>query len=205
MSDHWYVAAENPFTASRVRPGAIGFIFDEQPPLDSLLTQLRASGYWGQIVGAHGSGKSALLATLRAGLEASGLGVLHLELHAGQRRLPLSFRKLRSAENISVIVVDGYEQLSWLARMRLKHFCRRRKLGLLVSTHRPAGFPTLCTLRPGLPLAQKLAAQLQQGYRELVTPTDVAACYAAAHGDLREMFFALYDIYEQRMGNLGKF
>lgn len=204
MSDHWGSAADNPFSASRVRPGAVAFLFDEQPSLDSLLQQLRAGGYWGQIVGAHGSGKSALLAALRGALEAAGLGVLHIELHAGQRRLPISLRKLRGAEDISVIVVDGYEQLSWLARISLKHFCRRRRLGLLVSTHLPAGFPTLCTLRPSLALAQKVAAQLQHGYPELVAPSDVAACYAAAHGNLREMLFALYDIYEQRRGNLGK-
>lgn len=204
MSNHWGVAADNPFSASRVRPGAIPFLFDEHPPPESLLDQLRRNGYWGQVIGAHGSGKSALLAALRAALESSGLSVLHIELHAGERRLPISFRKLRSTANISVIVVDGYEQLSWLTRIRLKHFCRRRKLGLLVSTHHPAGFPTLCTLRPSLPLAQKIAAQLQYGHPELVTPNDVAVCYAAAHGNLREMLFALYDIYERRRGNLGK-
>lgn len=204
MSDCWHLAAENPFSASRVRPGAMPFLFSDQPPLDRLLEHLQASGYWGQIVGPHGSGKSALLAALKAGLESSGLEVRYIELHAGQRRLPTNLRKLASAAKISVIIVDGYEQLSWLARMWLKRFCRRRKLGLLVSTHHPAGLTTLATLRPSLPLAQKIVAQLQQGYPELVLPADVAACFAATYGNLRETLFALYDIYEQRRSNLGK-
>ena len=204
MSDCWHLAAENPFSASRVRPGATPFIFDELPSLDRLLEQLRASKYWGQIVGPHGSGKSALLAALKAALESTGLEVLYIELRAGQHRLPINLRKLAGATKISVIIVDGYEQLGWLARMWLKRFCRRRKLGLLVSTHHPAGLSTLATLRPSLTLAQKIVAQLQQGYPELVLPADVAACFAATYGNLRETLFALYDIYEQRRSGLGK-
>ena len=47
------------------------------------------NGWWGEILGPHGAGKSALLATLIPAVERAGRRPVLVELHDGQRRLPL--------------------------------------------------------------------------------------------------------------------
>jgi hypothetical protein len=45
-----------------------------------------------------------------------------------------------------------------------------------------------------------LVARLQQEVPSLVTQDDVALCFSACRGNVRETFFALYDLYESRRG-----
>jgi len=58
--------SENPFSAHRILPGAIPYLFSHEDDstdldrLDRLIDAWQASGYFGQIVGAHGCGKTTL-------------------------------------------------------------------------------------------------------------------------------------------------
>lgn len=60
------VATENPFSAHRIRPGAIPYLFSHEDNstditrLDHLIDCWKSSGYVGQIVGPHGCGKTTL-------------------------------------------------------------------------------------------------------------------------------------------------
>lgn len=62
--------SENPFSAHRIRPGVIPYLFsdtdDANDParLDQLIDSWRASSYVGQIVGAHGCGKTTLACSI---------------------------------------------------------------------------------------------------------------------------------------------
>ncbi len=98
----------------------------------------------------------------------------------------------------AVLLVDGYEQLASWNRLRLKHFCRRCGVGLVVASHRTAGLPPLCQTAIDVEAAWPIVAQLQQGYCPLVTPRDLAEGLRRHEGDLREALFDLYDLYQRR-------
>jgi len=196
-------AAGNPFSSRRVRPGAIPYLFAGGESAAELIGRLEASGWWGQIVGPHGSGKSALLATLAPAIEATGRSTLRIELRDGCRRLPLDVRRAVADEGCQVVIVDGYEQLGRLARFGLKRLCRRAGLGLLVTAHADVGLPLLCRTTADLATAGQIVARLQQGTPSPVDTGDVAAAFARRGGNLREVLFDLYDLYEARRPNVN--
>jgi len=195
--------AENPFCSRRVRPGAVPYRFAAGETAAGLVRRLRQSGWWGQIVGPHGSGKSALLAALVPAIEEAGRRTFAIELHDHQRRLPLSLRRTPGLGGSAVLVIDGYEQLSHWQRFRVKRFCRRHGPGLLVTAHTTVGLPELCQTAGNLQLARQIVEHLQRGYPPRVTSRDVAERFARHRGDLRELLFDLYDLYEQRRGQMG--
>mgnify|MGYP005840923067 FL=1 len=192
-------AAENPFSASRVRPGAIGFRFPPGDCLASVIERLRQSGWRGQIVGPHGSGKSTLLAALVGEFAHNGPPVACVELHDRQRRLPEEFDLTRLSAG-TLVVVDGYEQLSLWSRLRLKAACRRHRLGLLATAHRDVGLPTLISTTTSVTLAQEVVRELLADRDCSIEIEQIAARFARHQGNLREVLFDLYDLYEQCRG-----
>jgi hypothetical protein len=188
----------NPFCSRRVRPGATAYLFPSGQGPAHLVDQLRQNAWWGQIVGPHGSGKSALLAALLPAIERAGRRTLLIELHDGRRRLPQDFRRAADSDCPTLVVVDGYEQLGLWQRWWLKRFCRRRGLGLLLTAHAPVGLPELAHTSATPELAQQIVAQLQGHHPSRITPADVTQRFGDHGGNLREMLFDLYDLYEQR-------
>ncbi len=189
-------AAGNPFSTRHTRPGAIAYRFPPGESAERAVERLRAGDWRGQIIGPHGSGKSTLLAAVLPALEKAGQRPLLIELHDGQRRLPADFRRTIDAAGAGIVVVDGYEQLAPWNRYRLRRLCRRRKLGLLVTTHRPAGLPDLFCTEVVPALAWNLVEQLLGGLPPLLTPEQLRERLLLHHGNLREVFFDLYDVYE---------
>jgi energy-coupling factor transporter ATP-binding protein EcfA2 len=198
------VTAENPFSTCHIRPGAIPFFFPPGQSAEQLVESLRVENWWGEIVGPHGSGKSTLLCALIPALRNAGRDPLLIELHDGQRRLPVDLRRTDGLTENTVVIVDGYEQLSLWSRARLKRFCRRRGLGLVVTSHQPAGMPLLFQTAPSVTLTEELVRFLLHGQPALVDSSDLAQRFDRHRGDLREVLFELYDLYEQRpVGNDG--
>ena len=197
------LASDNPFCTRWVRPGAMPFIFPPGQDVDSLVERLRLGAWRGEIIGPHGSGKSALLASLILAIERAQQRTLLVELHDGQRRLPLDLHGDPRLCPPLVLVIDGYEQLGRLDRMRLGWFCRRR-LGLLVTAHRSVGLPTLyrTAVTPGL--AEQIIGQLLGDRPSPFTPDEVSRCLSGHGGDLRETLFDLYDIYQRRRPASGQ-
>jgi hypothetical protein len=106
-------------------------------------------------------------------------------------------------------VIDGYEQLAWMWRWRVKAWCRRHASGLVVTAHRDVGLPTLWTTTSDLDTLRRIVDHLLAAAR--TTPQDaperpipwfskddLASALAAAQGNLREALFRLYDVYQQR-------
>jgi hypothetical protein len=166
--------------------------------INALLRRLRENGWWGQVVGGHGTGKSSLLCALLPAIREAGHEPLLVELHDGQRRLPGGLRSIAPLRRPAVLLVDGYEQLARWNRFRLKQFCRRRGLGLLVTVHRPAGLPELFVTAVDVEQGWRIVTQLQEPYRPLVSRQDLADCLGRHDGDLREALFDLYDLYHRR-------
>lgn len=201
MNEHDQSAAtENPFCSRRVRPGALPFLFAPGQDAARLVDRLSRHGWWGQIVGPHGSGKSALLAALVPAIGRAGRRVLRVQLHDRQRRLPHDWKRVPDLDRSAVLTVDGYEQLGLWARVSLKRSCRRRGAGLLVTAHAPVGLPELFHATVNLELAQRIVVQLQRDHRPHITPGDVASRFAHHAGNMREILFELYDLYEKRQG-----
>ena len=186
----------NPFATRFIRPGAIPFIFAEGESAASLVERLREQAWWGQILGPHGSGKSTLLATLIPALAAAGRHVALHTLHQGEHRLS-AFDCQRLAPSTQLIV-DGFEQLTWWQKRRVKASCRRAGCGLLITAHVDLGLPTVYQTQPSESLAATVVARLLPESGHKIAASDVAAAYAAAAGNVRETLFQLFDVYQQR-------
>jgi hypothetical protein len=192
------VEGENPFCTRRTRPGAMRYLFPPGASAEALLIDLERLGWRGAIVGPHGAGKSALLATLLTAVERGGRRVALLTLRDSRRRLPTGWREALGEASPALLAMDGYEQLGRTARFLLDRTCRRRGWGLLVTSHGPVGLPTLVRVEPDVETARRVVAALLGDEPGLVSPDEVAACFRQHDGNLREMLFALYDLYELR-------
>ncbi len=189
----------NPFSATRLRPGTIEFVFEHGRNLAQLVDLLEANRWLGEITGRHGTGKSTLLAALTPAIEARGRSVNAITLSAGQRNLPHGYlASLRSAAGSGVAVIDGIEQLDAWSRLGLKRTCRMCDAGLLAATHRSAKLPCIYQTAIDVPRAWKVVERFQQGYPPLVRIGDLVERLAQRQFDLRESLFDLYDLYEQR-------
>lgn len=189
----------NPFATRFTRPGALDFTFPDGQDAAQLVARLAAQGWWGQIVGPHGSGKSTLLHSLVPALEAAGRRIAWFTQGARERRLPVTPEETSYWDERTQLVVDGYEQVGWFSRQWLKRMCRSRRAGLLVTTHKSVGLPTLWTTQPDAMLLRQLVDRLLTAeQRPFIRDEDVSRCYQRHAGNLREALFALYDLYEQR-------
>lgn len=188
----------NPFSSRFVRPGAIPYTFGGGTTADDLVDRLADDDWRAQIVGSHGSGKSTLLAALLPAIRARGRTPTLFELHDGQRRLPADWKTVAGLDSNGVLVIDGYEQLGLPARWAVRRYCRKTGCGLLVTTHKRLRLPLLYHTAPTLDFVQTLVDRLLEGRRSTIKPEDVAAIYDARNGNVRNVLFDLYDLYEER-------
>jgi hypothetical protein len=195
----------NPFATRFTRPGVIDFIFFRGESVASLVKGLRKSDWWGQITGPHGSGKSTLVAAVVPVLEAAGRRVVRITVPQDQSHLsrPFPWQPDGNENSVTQVIIEGYERLSWWSRWRVKSACRRRRAGLLVTSHGDAGFPTLYRTEPTLELAKAVVGRLLAPGDVTITEADIAAAFASHPDNLREMLFSLYDLYQTRSAATG--
>jgi len=184
----------NPFATCWTRPGAIPFRFPENEQPNDLVSKLAAHIWRGAIIGPHGSGKTTLLKSLKPALVAADRNVCTISLHNGQRRLP----PLPSQNRSFLLIIDGYEQLSQLERIRILARSYFTRTGLLVTSHARTCLPTLIQLSPNQSLVEQLVADLCAKVSTTITTADIAASHACHGSNVREILFDLYDRHEQR-------
>ena len=187
---------ENPFCSRNIRPGATPFFFNDGENAESLVRRLQENGWRGEIVGRHGTGKSTLLAALVPALHDAGRKILLVELHDGQRRLPLDLERQCRSEPFNLLIVDGYEQLSRWSRFKLKRLCRRHGWGLLVAVHESVGFAEIHRTCVSEELAAKIVEHLMEERTPPFGRDEISAAFARHRGDVREMLFDFYDVFE---------
>lgn len=190
--------SSNPFATRFIRPGAISYILPAGTTLESLVRTLQQQQWRGSIIGPHGSGKSSLVAALIPALERFDRQIVQQQLHSGQRSLDWNSLQCERWTKQTLVIIDGYEQLSAWQRLWLQVRCRQRGAGLLVTAHQPVRLPVLFTTQPSLELALGIVQRLLPESDDRITPNDVAEAYARHRSDLREMLLNLYDVYRQR-------
>lgn len=193
----------NPFSTSRIRPGAIPFRFgDGEDDVDRLIERFMADNRLGQIVGPHGSGKSTLLALLREHFERQGQEIVHVELHDGSRQLAIGrevWRAIKRNAGRTFLMIDGFEQLGRLTRWSVVYAARRRKFGLLITSHdkSSAAIPVLYQTKIDRLVAKRLIEELTVDYPFAVEPSDLDDLIVRHQEDFRAVLFELYDWYEE--------
>ena len=163
-----------------------------------MIRRLADHDWWGQVVGPHGSGKSTLLATLTSHLEAAGRRVVHFKLQRDGAGMQIPRSEVASWDESTQVVVDGYEQLGLWGRARLRNRARRQQAGLLISAHSLQRFPLVYESSVDAELARQLTRRLLPRGDNVIQDTDINSCLARNQGNLRETFFDLYDLYEER-------
>jgi energy-coupling factor transporter ATP-binding protein EcfA2 len=202
---HEFAEARNPFATRYTRPGAIDFLFPSGDSAEGLVARLSTGNWWGAILGPHGAGKSTLLRTLEPALERAGRQPVLFTLNEKQRTLEISSSTSGDWSASTQVLVDGYEQLSWWGRWRLKTLCRRRSAGLLVTAHQSVDLPEIYRVAPAAADAQRVVTHLLSSVgregeiAELIHAGDVTKAFDRQQGNIREALFELYDLYRHRL------
>jgi hypothetical protein len=188
----------NPFSSRATRPGALRYQFLNGTTMESLVSSLQGENWWGEIIGPHGSGKSTLLRCLEDPLGAAGRTLHQYTMHSGEKRIAIAGTDLKKWNESSLVIVDGYEQLGGWNRSMLKKICRQQGAGLLITAHEPMGFATIFQTAVTMDLAKSLVNRLLPPDCPLIQEQDVTNSVNRWQGNLREVFFELYDLYELR-------
>ncbi len=187
----------NPFATRFIKPGALDYVFPSGITAGSLAADLQSQHWRGSIIGPHGSGKSSLLAALHPAFEQLGRKIVQQQVQ-GRRGLDWSALAWRNWNDHTLVIIDGYEQLSLWQCLLLRARCRQRGAGLLVTAHQPVRLPLLFTTKPKLELALDIVQRLLPESDDRITPSDVAEAYVQHQGNLREMLLSLFDVFRAR-------
>lgn len=185
---------ENPFRVERMH--SLRF-----EPVDvtwaELWSRLESMHVRGAIVGPHGSGKSTLLRQIGDELERGGRAVVRLSLNdessGAQKRETV--RQIERCPAGTVVLLDGYEQLSGMQRLRVVVKSRAAG-GLLITSHRRTLLPTLLRTRTSPQVLATLIARLAPA--DAVDAAAVEQLWHDHRGDIRAALMALYDRYAAR-------
>ena len=195
---HARLPPDNPFATRAVKPGALTYLFAPNESAPQLIERLKADRWRGEILGPHGCGKSTLLATLLPELRSAGRRVLVARLQPGEHRVPRELLRGQPWTPETLLVIDGYEQLGWCRQRALIRRCDRAGCGLLVSAHQPTGLPVLVTLTPKLETALQVVQALLKDLPESITEEQIRQAFEQQGGNIREILFQLYDLYESQ-------
>ncbi len=196
----------NPFRARCLRPGVLPYEFQDDQSYATLVDRLLGQGSVGQIIGPHGSGKSTLLLGLELELKRRGYRPQLARLPSGARQLPWSWRRIAASPAGTVLLVDGFEQLTRVRRQLVRCYAALdRHVGWLVTSHTDCGWGTIYQTRVTAPIAQGvidrlLAANCASDRCRPVIPAQLVEHLLHEHErNLREVLFSLYDWYEQSL------
>lgn len=183
-------AAHNPFSSERVRPGTVAMTMPDGVTIASLFAEFLETGARGQLLGAHGTGKSTLLHHLAA--HARELGWRVESVAPGQPAKPMATHGRRH-----LLVVDGADLLPRREWSRLDRRCVRTEAALLITTHADLGLPWTWTTHVTPEALDCLVRRLLSGWHVQPPPTAMLAELLDEHqGNARLVLFALYDWYE---------
>jgi hypothetical protein len=129
---------------------------------------------------------------------AEGRRIVWLKMRGGIQSRRLLFQTYRAwACRDCVLVIDGYEQLSSIARGAALLLTRFSSAGILVTSHKATRLPTLVETLADVELAQELLDDLLPEdlpeRAEFLEAERLRSLLDKHHGNLREVFMELYD------------
>ena len=188
----------NPFATCWTAPSAVSYVPLEEASPCELVSRLAAANWWGQIVGPHGAGKTTLLHALEPLVKAKHRSWHALRFHSFRQGSPWRELFRLPLHGNSLLVIDGFEQLSPLLRWSVQLRCWRTGCGLLVTSHQSVGLPMLVEVAPDRQVIHQVFCELVAGTQTTVTDLDFLNAFNACNGDIRQMFSNLYDLHEWR-------
>ena len=207
----------NPFATKFVTPGRLAFAGLGEKALDGLAeTLMRQHGIY-QIIGPHGVGKTTLTYDLEERVErlcgsdtafnffrktigrSGGVRFANSSHHAtwkgdiGENE----FAGGDSSSAETLLVLDGVERLSWFQRLALHKSCQRKRIGLLLTTHRRVwGVRTLVELEPDFSRFESVCEELTFGHEFQLASQRLREIFSNAQGNMREALMTCYDDFE---------
>jgi hypothetical protein len=169
----------------------------------------------GQIIGPHGSGKSTITESFAKFLNLTGTHVIKHVIHDHTRRLSRSLsEEIRNIEDFqtaesrktkrNVVIFDGYEQLSYCSRVRLRKLCRQKNCGLLITTHKPQSFvgPILFRTDTSDATVEKLVSYLLDDSRIFPGDSLLRSLRRKHNSNIRAILDSLYDWWNDTENDL---
>ncbi len=180
----------NPYSTKFTRPGAIAYHCAPGKSMAYYADCFLSSGRRGQVVGPHGTGKSTFVIAFQKELLSRGLDVCLVTLHSFDKS---GLNNLLTLKPGSILILDGFEQLPFWRRFRILQSTLWHKIGLLTTSHVSFGLPTLLETSVDLETAKNLVRTLTGS-----EPSQNLESLLEKHnGNLREVFFDLYDEQER--------
>ena len=199
MTPDW---TSNPFSTRFLSPGQLSFVGLDDQMLDRLVEKLIQQNGNGQIVGPHGTGKTTLTFELQKRVDRlndSDTNYRFVRKTVGPRRTirtsnPVAEFKPHSK---TILVLDGVELLSWLQRLAMIKTCQRKRIGLLVTSHRPVwGLPILVSVKPDRSQLEAIVHQLTRDCDFQIPTERLDELYTNSDGNIREALMSCYDEFE---------
>ncbi len=212
----------NPFSAKYLAPGYGEFIVpptwdrllacrptgssagnDRDQYLLAITHRFQNANSVGQIVGPHGCGKTTLAHAMVARLN-EGFGNVRWMTIRNRQPMPfgstwLAIQEIGSGFSCgphkSLLVVDGFESLSWVNRMLMLANIRIAGMGLLVTTHRRhPGIAVVQKLQPDKTHFRKIALSKCGSTIRGISNATMDRAFDSAQHDYREALMRLYDL-----------
>ncbi len=187
-------ARDNPFRVERIH--ALGFRFPPGGP-SALIARFEQLGRRAVVVGPEGSGKSTLLEHLVPYFAAAGGQTHHFAARPNEAPPKQLRARLAALGAGDVLLLDGFDHLSLLARLGLLHRIARTGAGLLATSHvKERLLPTLLDLAPTPELLEALAHELTNDAS--ISGLFFAEIHRRHGGNLRTALRELYDLWAAR-------
>ncbi len=192
-------ARSNPFSSRHVE--SLAYQYNNLPWKD-IMARLKLLNYRGAIIGPEGSGKTTLLETIGAGLRQDGFKIVYVKFNEENKKLKRELFKNNPEKLITghAFLVDGAEQLSWLA---WKRFClyTKKSGAVIITAHAEAQrmrmMPTLVNTTTSPELLYDLVLKLI-GKNDMVTRQEINRLFKSHHGNIRLALRELYDIWADK-------
>ena len=114
--------------------------------------------------------------------------------------MPGVLRSIRKTPHGGLACIDSWELLGIAGRSLVRSMASRLGVGLLVTSHRPTGLPTLVSCRGSRELLEALVRQLPdhgEWFGTVIGQADLDAAISESAGNLRSAFDLLYDRFER--------
>jgi hypothetical protein len=185
------LARDNPFSTQRIERI---LCFDPQlseTSWEEIGDRWESLNRHASLVAAHGAGKSTFMDAFQKRLEDSGHSVFRIFLNQESNKLSDEQWDMLGCCSQQIVMLDGEEQLSHLARRRFYRLTQSC-LGLLISRHKPTKLAQLLALKPNMALLLACIEKLAPEHINYLKPM-LEGWWNQHHGNIREILLCCYD------------